>query len=117
NEIKVEAPLEWGESATVKVVVDDGQGASSESVAVVQTEKNSAPTIDSLTATPNPVLQNSESTLEVKASDAESGKQTLSYSWSLDNQKWSKTENGSTMALKAPQEGNSSVTVTVTVDD
>jgi predicted secreted protein len=117
DEIQVTAPVEWGTSATLTVVVDDGQGASSESAVVVQTERNTAPSINDLTATPNPVLQNSETTVSIRASDPEDDQQTLTYDWSIDNTDWTKSDSGSTTLLRAPQKGNSSVTVTATVED
>lgn len=116
DEIQVTAPVEWGASATLTVVVDDGQGASSESAVVVQTEGNTAPSITDLTAMPNPVLQNSETTVEIRASDPDD-QQTLSYDWSIDNSDWTKSDSGATTTLQAPKKGNSSVTVTATVED
>lgn len=117
DSIQVTAPDQSNTTATFQVTVTDGNGGSTTGSVTVQTEttRNQAPEINSLSATPNPVLENEQSTVQVSASDPEGD--ALTYSWSLSNGNWTKSGSGDTITLSPPAAGSSSVTVTVTVED
>ena len=112
--IQVVAPDEYAQTDSVKLIASDGRAQTSDSV-LVQTVDNAAPTVDDLSADPNPVLQNAETTVEVKASDPYGD--SLSYSWNVANGDWTRSGNGSQITLEAPNQSNSSTLVEVTVDD
>jgi predicted secreted protein len=114
SKITVTAPNDYGRTDTVTLTASDGRAQSSDQV-LVQTEANQPPTISKLNANPNPVLQNSGTTVTATASDPYGD--SLSYSWSIDNNNWTLSGSGSSVDLDAPNNGNSSVKVTVTVDD
>jgi predicted secreted protein len=113
DQITLTAPNRYADSGTVRVTVSDQKAQTSKQVSV-ETVANQAPTVDDLSASPNPVLQNGESTLEVQASDQYGD--SLSYRWNVGGN-WSINGSGAKVTLQAPNDGNTSTSVTVTVDD
>ena len=115
DQIEVVAPNQTSQSATITVTVSDGQRGSSQSAVVLQTINNRPPTIGRLSASPDPVLQNAETTVDVEASDPDGD--TLSYQWAIANGEWSRSGNGDEITLEAPNKASSSTSVQVTVGD
>ncbi len=109
------APDISSSSVTATVEVTDGHGGSAEQSVTVETSPNSDPEIASFEADPEVVDRQGTSTLTVDATDPDG--EDLSYDWSMDNSGWTISESGDTAELTAPDESESSVTVTVEVDD
>ena len=113
-QITLTAPDAYGRTDTIKLTASDGRSQATDKV-LVQTDANKAPSVDSLKAQSNPVLQNASTTVQTSASDPYGD--SLSYRWSLSNNSWTRSGSGSSIALDAQNNANSSVKVTVTVDD
>lgn len=110
----LKAPDETDATATVEVTVSaDGQEATA--TALVSTKPNRAPLVTSLFSRSNPVVRGGSTEVQAQAEDPDGDR--LTYEWSLENDDWSYSGEGSTISLQAPDEPSSSTSVTVSVTD
>ena len=109
-------PDTYGTSGTVTVQVTDSYNRYTVNVIPVSTVGNSAPVINTISASPNPVTPGGLMAIAVTASDPDGDK--LSYTWQASNGWLIATGQGtSAVTVTAPTQYGVSGTVTVTVDD
>lgn len=114
-EATLTAPESYGASVKVSVSVSADGTTVAEDV-TVKTVDNQGPRIAGISASPNPVKQGGTLTLLAQADD-ENGDE-LSYAWSTEAQSWElQASGGQEVELKAPDEGDVSAKVKLTVTD
>ena len=109
------APDAYDESVTVQVVVEDEYGATNSAAVVVETKMGVDPVISSLTADPQVVGPEQTSQLVVDASHPYG--ESLDYTWSIDDSRWTLDAGTDTAGVTAPDAYDESVTVQVVVED
>ena len=114
TEAELKSPKTPGVSTSVEVEVEDRDGATARASIVVSTERNSAPSVASLTANPQVVEPGGSTQLEAFAKDADGD--SLSYTWTVPGG-WSKSGSGHKITLTAPSSYAASGLVRVRVED
>lgn len=110
----ITAPNTYGASGTATIEISDIQGGNVTGSIALSTKGNSMPVINSISASPNPVLPNATVTASVKALDPDGDD--LVYTWAI-TPGWTITGYGATATALAPATYNTGGHITVTVND
>lgn len=117
------APDTYGASVELTLTVTAGSGTEADTVSdtvTVKTEPNEAPQITGISASPNPLRQGETTTLSARAVDGNDDE--LAFNWSINDSsegaEWTlAAPTGTEVELEAPDAGEASATVQLTVDD
>jgi len=112
--ITLTAPTQYDAADPLTVEVSDGVDPVTQTL-TVRTVENEDPQVASVSASPNPVLENG--TMDLTASASDPYGDSLDYTWSVNDASWTLSGSGSSVDLSAPNSAGSSATVTLDVTD
>ncbi len=110
----LQAPNAYSAGGTVTVIVSDNKGGSVTGTTSLSTEGNSAPVIQNLAVSANPVFTGSTITATAGASDPDGD--SPAYIWTASTG-WAVTGYGATATVTAPSVHSAAGNITVTVSD
>lgn len=112
----ITAPNTYGANGTATVTVSDTKGMYAIGSISLNTEGNTSPTINSITAYPNPVDKGGIITISIVAQDSD--KDILSYSWSVPSG-WTiqSGQGASQISVLSPSQYDTGGNVNVTISD
>ena len=110
----LQAPNAYSAGGTVTVIVSDTKGGSVTGTTSLSTEGNSAPVINNLAVSANPVFTGSTITATAGASDPDGD--SPAYIWTASTG-WAVTGYGATATITAPSVHSAAGRITVTVSD
>jgi predicted secreted protein len=123
RQTSVTAPNRYGETATFTLEVSDPEGNTTTGTVVLSTFANDGPRFSDITADPTNVERTQASRVTIRRPTDEDGNRIdwdpngddVNFNWSTSNADWTINGSGSSVDVIAPDEPQSSTTVTVEI--